>query len=345
MDDDNTARPTGPATSELLTRSSVRGRLTIIAVTLGSAIGILDGTVVNVALKTIGEELHASLAQLQWVVNGYMLALASLVLVGGSLGDRLGRRRVYLSGIGLFAVASVACGFAQSPSQLIAFRVIQGLGAAASTPGALAIIQSSFVHDDRAPAIGTWAGWSGIAAAAGPLLGGWLVEHGGWRWIFWINVPLCVAVVVLGVRYVPESREPGTGHFDRFGAALTVLGLGALTYALTSVSDSSAARRRGQRGGGRPGIRGLRGIRGQAPDPLVPLQLFASRVFSAANAMTFLVYGAIGAVFLLLVLQLQVTSGFSPLTAAWRCCRSPSPCSSCPREPPRCRRGSAHGYP
>ncbi|MGL5912143.1 MAG: MFS transporter, partial [Phycicoccus sp.] len=177
------------------------------ALTLGSGVAILDGSVVNVALRSIGEDLDASLAQLQWVVNGYLLALASLVLVGGALGDRQGRRRVYLAGMAWFLVASLLCALAQSAEQLVAARVLQGVGAALLTPGALALIQASYRPEDRAAAIGTWAGFSGVAAALGPLVGGWLVDTTTWRWVFAINVPLGLAVLVMAARSAPESRD------------------------------------------------------------------------------------------------------------------------------------------
>jgi EmrB/QacA subfamily drug resistance transporter len=311
--------PAGSRSGEavvLLERSSPRGRTALAGVTLGSAVAILDGSVVNVALRTIGRDLGASLAQLQWVVNGYLLALASLVLVGGALGDRLGRRRVYVVGVAWFTVASALCALAQTPGQLIGLRVLQGVGAALLTPGALAIIQSSFRPEDRAPAIGTWAGLSGVAAAVGPVVGGWIVDHSTWRWIFGINVPLCALVLVLVLRAAPESRDPAAGgrRFDVAGAALTVVALGALTYALTAADSAS------------PGViaalvavSAAAGVafvlvERRARPPLVPLSLFSSRVFSAANGMTLLVYGALGAVSLFVVLQLQA-AGWSALAA------------------------------
>ncbi len=284
-------------------------------VILGSGVAILDGSVVNVALRTIGRDLGASLAQLQWVVNGYLLALASLVLVGGALGDRFGRRRVYLIGVGWFLVASALCAAAQTPAQLIALRVLQGVGAALLTPGALSLIQASFRPEDRAPAIGTWAGLSGVAAAIGPLLGGWLVDNASWRWIFAINIPLCVAVIALTWRAAPESRDTTIeGRFDALGATLTVVALGAATYALTAAGDTGGAVVIAawvvSVGAGVAFVV----VEERTASPLVPLRLFRSRIFSAANAMTLLVYGALGGVSLFTVLQLQAV-GWTALQA------------------------------
>jgi EmrB/QacA subfamily drug resistance transporter len=300
--------------AELLQRSSARGRRTLATVTLGSGIALLDGTVVNIAVRSIGTDLHAGLASLQWVVNGYFLSLASLILVGGAAGDRFGRRRVYAVGVAGFAMASALCAFAGSPGQLIAFRVVQGVFAALLTPGSLAIIQSSFRPADRASAIGTWAGVSGIATAVGPFVGGLLVEHAGWRWIFAINVPLCALVLWL-VRDVPESRdEEGGGRFDVLGGMVGVAVLGVLTYTLTawrSLPGSATAALAVLTGLGALAFVLLQ----RRPDAMVPLDLFASRVFTAANLMTLLVYGALGALMFLLVLQLQVSAGYGALGA------------------------------
>lgn len=251
---------------------------------------------------------------MQWILNGYLLSLAALILVGSSLGDRHGRRRVYLIGIGAFGVASILCAFAQTPGQLIVFRVLQGVAAALVTPGALALIQTSFRREDRPAAIGTWAGYTGIAAAVGPFLGGFLVENVGWRWIFAINVPLCLAVLWFG-RSVPEScDEERDTQFDVPGAVTGTLGLGLLTYVLTSwrsldapvtVVVSVAA----------AGALVAFGFLERRPGAMAPAALFRSRTFTVANLMTFLVYGALGVVLFLLVLQLQVTSGYTPLEA------------------------------
>lgn len=307
--------PDASAAPAVLDRASTRGRLMLAGITLGSGVAILDGSVVNVALRRIGQDLGASLAQLQWVVNGYLLALASLVLVGGALGDRFGRRRVYLIGVAWFTVASGLCAVAQTPGQLVALRVLQGVGAALLTPGALALIQASFRPEDRAPAIGVWAGMSGIAGAVGPVLGGWIVDTASWRWIFAINVPLCLVVLVLTRCGAPESRDPtAAGRFDVAGAALTVVSLGAATFALTASTEAPVGLVTAAYAVAAAAAVGFVVVEWRSAHPLVHLGLFRSRVFSAANGMTVLVYGALGAVSLFTVLQLQA-AGWSALEA------------------------------
>lgn len=299
--------------AELLARGTPAGRRTLATVTLGSGIALLDGTVVNIAVKELGRDLDATLPQLQWVINGYMLALSALILVGGSLGDRWGRRRIYLAGVAAFAAASLLCALAQTPGQLVAMRVLQGIAAAALTPGSLAILQASFRPEDRASAIGTWAGVSGLAAAIGPLIGGFLIEQGGWRLIFLVNVPVCLVVLWMGWR-IPESRDEEAGRFDVAGAALGVLMLAGLTHLLTGwreVSPVHLATACIITLGATVGFLASQ----RRPGAMVPLALFRHPVFSAANLMTFLVYGALGAVMFLVVLQLQVTSGYGPIAA------------------------------
>ena len=186
-----------------------RARWVLAATVLGSGMAFIDGTVVNVALPEIGEDLDAGVAGLQWTINAYTLTLASLILLGGSLGDRFGRRRVFVVGVVWFAVASLACGIAPDVRTLVVARAVQGIGGALLTPGSLAILQSSFRPEDRARAIGAWSGLAGIAGAAGPFVGGWLVQTVGWRWVFLINLPLAVAVVLVAVRHVPGEPRPG----------------------------------------------------------------------------------------------------------------------------------------
>lgn len=289
------------------------GRAVVAAATLGSGMVLLDGTVVNVALRTIGEELDASLAQLQWVTNGYLLSLASLILLGGALGDRFGRRRVFLLGTAWFAIASLLCGIAPTAGVLIAARVLQGVGAALLAPGSLAMIQGAFVRDDRARAIGAWSGLGAIAAAVGPFLGGSLVQYADWRWIFLINLPLAVLTVLVALRWVPESRDPGPPpRFDPAGAGLTVLALGGTTYALIQWGDPLAAVAAGVALAA--GVLFLV-VERRSTHPMLPLGIFAERTFAAANAMTLLVYAALGAVLFFLVLQLQTVGGYPPLRA------------------------------
>lgn len=295
-----------------------RGRWVLLATVLGSGLALLDGTVVNVALRTIGEELGASLPELQWISNGYLLSLASLILLGGSLGDRFGRRRIFVIGVCGFALASLVCAVAPTPALLIAARVLQGVGAALLTPGSLAVIQGVFAPADRARAIGAWSGLGSIAAAIGPFVGGWLVQYASWRWIFLINLPLAVLTVVVAQRYVPETRDEDavavSRRFDVPGAVLAMLGLAGVTYALIEWEA-------------RPTLAVALGLGGlvvgavfllverRTRTPMMPLGLFGSRQFSAANAMTFVVYAALGAVLFFLVLQLQTVGGYGALEA------------------------------
>ncbi|MEO5709370.1 MAG: MFS transporter [Nocardioidaceae bacterium] len=295
---------------------SPQGRWVLAAAVLGSGMAMLDGTVVNIALRNVGDDLGATVAQLQWVVNAYLLALASLILVGGSLGDHLGRKRVFLVGVTWFAVASTICGIAQSPGQLIAARLLQGVGAALLTPGSLAMIQGSFRSADRGKVIGQWAGLGGIAAAIGPLLGGWIVDNASWRWIFLINVPVAVAVLLVAVRHVPESRDPEAARsFDVAGATLGAAGLGGATYALIENGSAPSASVLTAAVLGVAALVLFVVFERRHHDALVPMHLFASRTFSVANLLTLLVYGALGSMLFFLVLQLQVVTGWTPLKA------------------------------
>lgn len=204
---------TGPtAAGELLRLDSAAGRWVLTATVLGSSVATIDATAVNVALPTIGRDLGADFAGLQWVVTGYTLTLASLLLVGGSLGDRFGRRRVFGYGVVWFAAASVLCAGATSTGVLTVARLLQGVGGALLVPGSLAVISASFCEEDRGRAVGAWSGLGGIAAAAGPFLGGWLVASASWRWIFLLNVPLAAAVVAIVSRHVPESSDPSAAE-------------------------------------------------------------------------------------------------------------------------------------
>jgi EmrB/QacA subfamily drug resistance transporter len=299
-----------------------RGRWVLAAAVLGSSMAMLDGTVVNVALPTIGRDLHTTMAGLQWTVTAYTLALAGLILLGGSLGDRLGRRRIFVAGVVWFALASALCGLSPAIGVLIAARALQGIGGALLTPGSLAIIQATFYPDDRPKAIGAWSGLGGVAAAAGPLLGGWIVGSVGWRWIFLLNLPLAAAVVAVAARHVPETRDPTAhGRFDIAGATLAALALTGITDALIEASAHGAARAAVT--GGLGALAGIwfvllerrRGRPGARTPAMLPLEVFASRQFTAVNMVTFLIYGALGGVLFLLVLTLQVVAGYSPLAA------------------------------
>src|SRR3954452_12320766 len=215
-----------------LRMGTAAGRWVLATTVLGSGIVMIDGTVVNVALARIGHELDAGFSDLQWTVNAYTLALASLILLGGALGDHFGRRRIFLIGVAWFAVASLACGLAPTAEVLIAARALQGIGGALLTPGSLALISASFHGPDRAAAVGAWSGLGGVAGAVGPFLGGWLVDGPGWRWAFLINVPVAALVVVCTSAAVPESRDEHAARgLDVIGAAMAVVGLGTATWA------------------------------------------------------------------------------------------------------------------
>ncbi len=292
------------------------GRWVLLATVLGSGIVMVDGTVVNVALPHIGSDLGAGFAALQWVVNAYTLTLASLILLGGSLGDHFGRRRVFLIGVVWFALASIACGLAPNVEVLIAARALQGVGGALLTPGSLALISVSFVGADRAAAVGAWSGLGGIAAAVGPFLGGFLVEW-NWRAAFLINVPLAVVVVAVTLFRVPESRDVSSPRqVDLLGAVLTVVGLGTLTYGLTALGNTGAGRDAVLTACvGGVALVAFVLVERRSSHPLVSPSLFSDNNFRIANIVTLLIYGGLGAVFLLLVLQLQTVAGFSPIAA------------------------------
>lgn len=313
------ARTHDTATLEASVRyGEAAGRWVLLATVLGSGMAFVDASIVNVALPSIGADLHADLPALQWTVNGYTVALASLILLGGSLGDLFGRRRIYVVGVAWFAGASLLCGVAPTVSTLVGARILQGIGGALLTPGSLAILQATFHPDDRGRAIGAWSGLGGVAGAIGPFLGGWVIQVASWRWAFLINLPVAAAVLFVSVRRVPETRDPGAaGRLDLAGAAFAVVGLGGVTYGLIDwpgrgpgsvpVATSLAA-----------GVSGLVAfvlVERRSSHPMVPLEVFRSRMFTVVNIVTFAVYAALSGVLFLLVLQLQVVSGFSPLAA------------------------------
>ena len=295
---------------------TARARWIMLATVLGSGLSMLDSTVVNVALPALGANLDASLGDLQWVVNGYTLALAALILLGGSLGDRFGRRRIFVVGVVWFAAGSLLCGLSPTIGWLIAARILQGVGGALLVPGSLAIISATFVRSDRARAIGSWSALAGVATAAGPLLGGWMVQTIGWRWVFLINIPLAVVVLVVALRHVPETADPSAPRtFDLLGAALGALGLAALTYAMIGAGDGWSLDVVAVAALGVGALVAFVVVERHGSNPMLPMDVFASRQFSAANVVTLLVYAALGAMFFLLVVQLQVVAGFGALAA------------------------------
>lgn len=301
--------------SEGVRVASPQGRWLLTAAVLGSGLAGIDATVVNVALPAIGETFGATFSLLQWTVTAYALTLAAFILLGGTLGDLFGRRRIFLVGVVWFALASLACGLAPSAEVLVAARALQGVGAALLTPGSLAMLQASIAPDDRGRAIGTWSGLGGVATAAGPLLGGWLVDVASWRWVFVINVPLAAFVVWAAVRHVPESRGPrATGRVDLAGAVLGAAALGGLSLALIEAGDGGVLVVPAAVVGVLAAV-GFVVVERRVAQPMLPLSVFTSAQFSAANAVTFLVYGGIGVVFFLLVVQLQVVSGYGPVAA------------------------------
>jgi EmrB/QacA subfamily drug resistance transporter len=288
------------------------------ATVAGSSIAFLDSTVVNVALPHIGEDLDAGVGGLQWVLTGYLLAVSSLILLGGSLGDRFGRKRVFQVGVVIFAVASLACAVAPSVGALVAARVLQGVGGALLTPGSLAILEASFRREDRARAIGAWSGLSGVASAIGPFLGGWLVDSASWRWIFLINLPLSVVVVAIAARHVPESYDPDAPrHVDVPGALLVGLGLGGVSWGLIAAGDEGWAAPSvwAPIVAGVAALVALVVVERRSAAPMVPPAIFASSQFRAANVVTLAVYAALGGTFFLLVVQLQTVLGYSAVEA------------------------------
>jgi EmrB/QacA subfamily drug resistance transporter len=287
------------------------------ATILGSSMAFIDSTVVTVALPAIQNSFHATVVDVQWVVESYGLFLAALILVGGSLGDLFGRRWIFLVGVGMFAVASAGCGFASNIDQLIIARSVQGVGAALLVPGSLAIVSTSFDEKSRGPAIGTWSGFTAITTAVGPVLGGWLVQHASWRWVFFINLPLAAAVIVISLWWVPESRSAVGGRTDWVGAFLTTVGLGGL---VTGFIESVNLGWRnplvfGSLTVGTGCLMALVFVESHVSAPMLPLSLFASRSFSGANLLTLFLYAAIGIFFFLFPLNLIQVQGYSATAA------------------------------
>ncbi len=306
-----------PAAPQLVAFGTARGRWVILAAILGSGVAFLDSTVVNVALPAIGDDLGGGLSGLQWTLDGYLLTLSALLLLGGALGDEYGRRRMFVIGLVWFTVASVLCGAAPSIGVLIAARALQGVGGALLVPGSLSLITASFRSEDHGSAIGAWSGLTGVATSIGPFLGGYLVDAVSWRLVFLINVPLAAVALWVTMRHVPESHDPQAGKRPDFaGAGAATLGLAGVVFALIQ----------GPAHGWSPfvilaGLVGLVAlvsfpfIEMRVKSPLVPLDIFKSRQFSGANGTTFVVYAALGVALFLVVVELQTVLGYSALEA------------------------------
>lgn len=287
------------------------------ATILGSSMAFIDSTVVNVALPAMQASFKATVVDVQWVVESYGLFLGALILIGGSLSDLVGRRMIFVVGVGIFAVASAACGAAFSVHQLLVARSIQGLGAALLVPGSLAIISASFDDKGRGQAIGTWSGFTAITTAVGPVLGGWLVQHASWRWAFFINLPIAAAVVLISFWRIPESRSATAGRIDWIGALLATLGLGGLVYGfLESLSLGwTNPMVLGSLVVGFGSVFAFVFVEARVPFPMVPLALFKSQSFSGTNLLTLLLYAAVGIFFFLFPLNLIQVRQYSPTAA------------------------------
>ena len=302
---------------QTLRLGTARGRWVLAATVLGSGMAQLDGTVVNVALPRIGRDLSVGLSSLQWVVTGYTLTLAAFLLLGGGLGDRYGRRKIFMVGVTWFAVGSALCAIAPNAPLLILARGLQGVGGALLTPGSLALLQTSFARSDRGRVIGAWSGLTGVASAIGPFVGGWLLNVSSWRWIFLINLPLAAAVLLVSARHVPESRDENAEcSVDWAGGVLAAVALAGLTYGLIE----------GPAGHWKSGpvislvasillMAGFLTLESRRRNPMLPLGLFRSGQFDAANAVTFARYGALSAFLFLVPVQLQTVAGYTPLAS------------------------------
>ena len=300
--------PAGPA----LRYGTPQAWGTIAAVVLGSGIVFLDGTVVNVALPAIGDDLGTTLGGMQWTVNAYLVTLSSLLLLGGSMGDQFGRRRVFVAGLLVFTAASMLCGIAPTTGFLVAARALQGVGGALLVPGSLSILAATFHPDDRARAIGAWSGMAGVTSSLGPFLGGWLIDAFTWRLIFFINVPLAGIAIAVTLRHVPETRAPVRVPLDVAGAALVTIALAGISFAAIEQGSSM------QVGAAVVGVVALvafLAVEARTAHPMLPLRVFRSRQFSGANLTTFAVYAALGAAFFLVTLRLQISLGYSALEA------------------------------
>jgi EmrB/QacA subfamily drug resistance transporter len=287
---------------------TAQGRWVIIAAVLGSGMVFLDGTVVNVALPALSRDLDASVRGLQWILDSYLVTLSALLLLGGNAGDRYGRRRMFVAGLAGFVAASVLCGLAPGVGFLVAARALQGVAGALLVPASLSIISSAFDGDDRGRAIGAWSGLAAVAGALGPLVGGWLIDAGSWRLIFFLNAPVAVLGMVIAVRHVPETSDDDAGALDVSGAALVSAGVALVAYGLIEHSVLAGI-------AGVAALAGFFAVERRADQPMLPLSLFASAQFTGANLTTVAVYGAMSAALFLITVRLQVTLGYSALEA------------------------------
>jgi len=311
---DETLIRSQPATSPC---SRARGRWVLAATILASSMAFIDSTVVNVALAALQADMNATAVDVQWVIEAYALLLSAFLLIGGSLGDLYGRRRIFLLGLAVFTVGSASCGFSLNVRQLIVARAFQGLGAAFLIPGSLAIISSSFDDKERGRAIGTWSAFSAVTSAIGPVLGGWLIEHFSWRAVFFINVPVAAVVLLITLFHVPKNVASKGSRVDWLGAFLAAFGLGALVYGLLEFSRVGVANRS-------VGFSLVAAVallclfvfvEIRATAPMLPLELFRSKMFTGANLLTFLLYGALGGTLFFLPLNLIQVQHY-PATAA-----------------------------
>lgn len=297
--------------------SAARKRWVLAATVLGSSLTFIDGSALGVALPAVQRDLAAGTAAVQWVSNAYLLTLGALVLIGGAAGDRFGRRRVFLIGVAIFALASIGCALAPTVQALVAGRAAQGVGAALLTPGALAVIGATFPPEERGKAFGTWAGFGALTGMIGPLVGGWLADAADWRAIFWINVPLAALTAVVTLSVTPESRDPEAKGLDWPGALLAVAGLGALTWALTAAPDLGFGAPAIVAGlvGGTALLAGFLWAEARQRRPMMPLGLFGSSVFSGVNLLTLLLYFALGGAMFFLPFDLIRVHGWSATEA------------------------------
>jgi EmrB/QacA subfamily drug resistance transporter len=286
-----------------------------LATVLGSGIAFLDATVVNVALPALGRDLQAGLSGLQWTVDAYLLTLSALLLVGGSLADLHGRRRMFIAGLLWFAAASAACGLAPNTGVLIAARALQGAAAALLVPGSLAVLRACFHPDDQAAAVGAWSGLSGVTTAVGPLLGGWLIDAASWRWVFFLNLPLAGVAVAAALRAIPESRAEGARRIDAAGAVAATIGLAGVVFALIEWRSLGARTVALPAVAGILALAALAVIESRKSDPMLPISLFRSRQFAGANAVTLAVYFALGGAMFFVALALQRVLGWPALAA------------------------------